>query len=147
MVQVSDVHEVRAEAVEEPGEAPVDAGLPVAIPVARVVDNVQRDPRVFGVGLDPQAEVGGEEVLLAGEDVHLVAFGESVAEGLRVDLGPGVVAHGVAVDDLEDLHGVASWCWEAPAQARRLPKSRSRPSRNPIRCSETSNSLARDGSP
>ena len=108
VVQVSDVHEVRAETVEEPGEAPVDAGLSVAVPVARVVDDMQRDPRVFGVGFGAQAEIGGKGVLLAGEDVHLVAFGERVAQRLRVDLGPGVVAHGVAVDDLEDLHGGAS---------------------------------------
>ena len=66
VVQVSDMHEVRAEPVEKLGEAPVDAGLPVGVPVARVVDDVQRDPRIIGVGLYAQAEVGGERILLSG---------------------------------------------------------------------------------
>ena len=110
MVQVSDVHEIRAHAIEHLGEAPIDAGLPVAVPIARVVHDVQRDARVVGVGLGAEPKVGGERILLAGKDVHPVARGKRVAQRLRVDLGSGVVAHGVAVDDLEDLHGQDAFC-------------------------------------
>lgn len=106
---MADVDHLRLDGVEDRREAPVDGGLPVPVPVPRVVDEVETDAGVRRVPLLPQPEVGREAVLLAGEDVDLVApLGEPVAQCLGVDLGAGVVPHGVAVDDLEDLHrGIA----------------------------------------
>ncbi len=93
MVEVADVNDVGAHVVEHRRETAVDARVAVAVAAARVVDEVQRDARVVGVLLSVHREVRREGVLLAGEDVDLVARGgEAVTEGLRVDLGPGVVS-------------------------------------------------------
>ena len=100
-----DVDHVGLRLLKQSGEGAVH--LPVAVAVAGVahVDDVQRDPRVRGIGLPLQLIFGQEGVLLPGEDVDLVAVRQSLVQALGVDLGAGVVPHGVAVDDLERFHG------------------------------------------
>jgi hypothetical protein len=74
-------------------EALIDAGVAVSIAHARHVDDMEADPTVVGVTLQPHGVVGREGILLAREHANLVPLGEPLSERLRVDLGPRVVAH------------------------------------------------------
>ena len=84
------MNDVRSKAVQRLGKASVDAGVPVAIPVPRVVDDVKRDPSVVGVLFHAHPEVRRKRILLAREDMDFVAVGEPMREGLSIDLGPAL---------------------------------------------------------
>ena len=119
VVQMSDMHDVGANAIEQFGEAPVDLRNAVPIAVARVVDDVKRDAAVVGIPLLAHPVVRRERILLAGEDVDLVAAGEAVAESLRIDFRSRIVAHRVTVDDLKYFHYAAPFRSKIPSSARK----------------------------
>ncbi len=68
-------------------------------------------------------------------------------QGLGVDLGAGVVAHRVAVDDLEDPHGAAASPRGAARSDRKPSINRRTPSSTGTRALQPRSSSARDGSP
>jgi hypothetical protein len=104
MVEVTNVHDVWLHALEQLAKTLVDVGRAVPIFESSVVDDVDRDPRIILIALDAESEVGSKRVFLTSEDVNFVSVGEPATERLRVDLGPGIVPHRVAVNDLDDLH-------------------------------------------
>ena len=102
--KVANVHHVRMKPVDELGKTLVHAGVAIAPTTVRNVDQVQSYARVVGIGLAAQGALRRERVLLAGKDMDFVTIGQRVTERLGVHLGAGVVATGVAVDDLENSH-------------------------------------------
>jgi hypothetical protein len=60
--------------------------------------------RIVFVGGLTELIVGGEGILLATEDMNLVAFRESMTQCLSIDLGSCAVCGWVAVDYLDDFH-------------------------------------------
>lgn len=104
MVQMPNVDDIGPKFVEDFTEAGVDPYAAVAIAAAGNVDEVELDASVVGIALGGHRIVGKKWVLCTGEDTDIVSHGERVAERLRIDLGPGVEPHRVAVDDLKDAH-------------------------------------------
>jgi len=105
VVEVPDMDDVGLESVQELTEARVDALVPVAVARTGRVHDVKGDGGGVCVMLDAHPVVGREGVLLAREHMDLVpGRRQAVAERLRVDLRPRVVAGRVPVDDLQDLH-------------------------------------------
>ena len=82
----------------------VNCGMPVAVPRPRHVDDVKRNTRVSGVGSINHDVLGKESVFLSRENMHLMVFGKRLGKALGINLGPRVVQHWVAVNDLQDLH-------------------------------------------
>ena len=104
VVQVPDMDNLRPHLLQAARELPVHPGVPVAVPAARHVDQVERYPGIVGIVLLDKRIVGLERVLEAGKDMDLVAIRQALTQGLGVDLGPRVVPHGVAMNDLQDPH-------------------------------------------
>ena len=104
---------------------------------------MQVHARVIAVDLLPHGVVRRERVFFAGEDVYVVLVGERVAERLGVDLGPRVVTHRVAVDDLEDLHEPVASRRVKSVLFRRSWMNRARPSRRVTRAFQPISDWAR----
>ena len=104
------VHNIGSQFVQQVGEGAVH--LPVAVPVPRPghVYHVQCNPAIRRVPFPLHRVLGQESVFLPGEDVHLVALRQRLAQALGVHLRTGVVPHGITVDYLQDFHGNTALC-------------------------------------
>ena len=91
---MAHVHHVGLQLVKQSGESVVHLPMAVAVAGAGHVDDVQRNPRVRGIGLSLHLIFAQEGVLLASEDMDLVSVRQSLAQALGVHLGTGVVPHG-----------------------------------------------------
>ena len=100
---MAHVNHVRPYLVQYGGEGVIHGPVSVAVPGPRHVDDVQRDARLGRVGFPLHGVFRQKGVLLPGEDVHLVPLRERQRQAPSVDLRPGVVAHRVAVNHLEDF--------------------------------------------
>ena len=78
--------------------------IPVAIPRPRRVDDVQLHALVGWIVLLLQVIVREEAIVLAGEDMDVVPCRQRVRQRLGVHLGACVIAHGITVDHLDNLH-------------------------------------------
>ncbi len=83
----------------------------------------------------PHNVVGKKRVVLPCEDVDLVVVGQRLREALGVDFGPSVVAHRIAVDNLQDSHG----CHRSTSALGRSigRRAASKPTRGPAPCVAT----------
>ena len=97
------MHHLRLNNLQHAGESLVHSLVPVAVPGPSHVDDVKGDSRFGRVGVLLYCILGKKRILLPGEDVNLVPLYERLRQALRVDLGARVVAHGVAVNNLQDF--------------------------------------------
>jgi hypothetical protein len=104
MVEVAHVDDIRPNPIQHLDESGIDSRITIAVSTAGNVDDVETDAWFIRVELVAEPVVRGERILLAGEHMNFVIVRQRAAKRLRVDLGPGVVAHGIPVDDLQDLH-------------------------------------------
>ena len=78
--------------------------VPIAIPRPRDIDDVQLHTRVGWIVLLLQVVFGEEAMVLAGEDMHVVSARQRLGQRLGIHLGASVIAHGIAMDHLDNLH-------------------------------------------
>ena len=109
MIQMPDVHDVGLDLVQDRREGIIHRRVAETVTRPSHVDNVKSDSSICWVGLLMNGVFREEGVLLPGEHMHLVAFGERLGQALGIHFGAGVVPHGVAVDYLQDFHWTLSW--------------------------------------
>jgi hypothetical protein len=111
MVQMAEVDDIGPEFVEHTAEGLIQRRMDISVLMVRHVDSADGDGGGQLVGLVADEDIRLPRDFLAGEDANFVPLaGKFVAKRLRVNLGTGAVGRGLAVDDLEDTHGVrAIW--------------------------------------
>ena len=104
MVEVANMHDIRAHLIHDLRKPLIDSIRAVSVLQPRIVDQVQGDALVIRILLLSQVEVRRKGIFLSCEHVDFMAFRQAMAQGLAVHLRPCVVAHRIAVDDFQDFH-------------------------------------------
>ncbi len=99
------MNNVRLEAIQQFGKTLIDSGNSIAVLVAWVVYQMQRDPSIVRVQFRSEAVIRSERIFLTGKDVNLMSICQPLAKRLAVDLRSCVVSHRVAMDDFQNFHG------------------------------------------
>ena len=128
MVEVANMHDIRANLVHDLRKPLIDSFRAVSVLQSRIVDQVQGDAPVVSILLLPQVEVRCEGVFLSCEHMDFMALRQTVAQGLAVHLRPGVVTHGITMDDFQDSHDDLSAIQAFSALSRNALTSLARPS-------------------
>src|SRR5258708_23918748 len=71
------------------------------------IDDMNFHTRVRGVHFLGHLIIGKKTVLLPGKDVNFVSMCQRLCKPLGIYFGTGVIAHGVAMNNQEDLHCVS----------------------------------------
>ena len=98
---MADVNDVWAHLIQQGGKTLVHFHISVPVARSRHVDDVQRHPRISWVWFLHQGVFGQKGIFLPREDMRFMTFGQGAAQPLRVHLGTSVVAHGIAVNNLQ----------------------------------------------